>query len=216
MILERFTVGPFAENTYIIGKTPEVAIIDPGGSSDEIAELIESRGWKPQAILLTHGHIDHIAHVAHLAERYGIGCRIHRGDDWLLRTPQFPELEAMMGARPCPEPESYFEDGDALEVAGLQLRVVHTPGHSPGGVCFVDEESGTIVVGDTIFRRGIGRTDLPGGSLAELEDSIRERLFTLERDYTLWPGHGPETSLEEEREDNPYFGRHAPPLAVPT
>jgi glyoxylase-like metal-dependent hydrolase (beta-lactamase superfamily II) len=81
-------------------------------------------------------------------------------------------------------------------------------------VCFVDEESGTIVVGDTIFRRGIGRTDLPGGDLGELQNSIRERLFALDGDYALWPGHGPETSLDEEREDNPYFGRHAPPLAV--
>ena len=96
-----------------------------------------------------------------------------------------------------------------MEVAGLTLRVVHTPGHTPGGVCLIDEASRNVLAGDTIFQRGIGRTDLPGGDMATLERSIRQRLFTLEGDYTLWPGHGPETKLSEEREENPFFGRHA-------
>jgi hydroxyacylglutathione hydrolase len=138
MIQRRFTVGPFAENCYVIGAPPRVAVVDPGGESDRIAEFIDEQGWRPEKVLLTHGHLDHIAHVAHVCERYGIGCHIHRDDDWLLRTPQFPELEALVGARPCPEPEGYFADGDTLEVAGLSLEVLHTPGHTPGGVCFID------------------------------------------------------------------------------
>ncbi len=209
MILAHFTVGPFAENTYLIGVAPRVAIVDPGGESDRIAQKIEDEGWQPEAILLTHGHIDHIAHVAHLAERYSLGCRIHRDDHWLLTTPQWPEMAAMMGARPCPQPEGFFADGDIVEVAGLTLSVIHTPGHSPGGVCFVDAASRNIVVGDTIFCRGIGRTDLPGGDFDQLGASIRDRLFSLEGDYTLWPGHGPKTGLEAEREANPFFGRQA-------
>ena len=209
MILQRLTVGPLAENTYIIGVPPRVAIVDPGGESDLIAQVVAEQGWEPEVILLTHGHIDHIAHVAHVAERWGIGCRIHRDDEWLLTSPQMPQLAEMMGARPCPAPEGYFEDGDSIDVAGMHLQVLHTPGHSPGGVCFIDEGSRTIVVGDTIFHRGIGRADLPGGDLAVLERSIRERLFTLEGDYVLWPGHGPETRLSEERVANPFFGERA-------
>ena len=206
MILERFTVGPFAENCYLIGKAPRVAIVDPGGESDRIAEVIDGNGWKPEAILLTHGHIDHVAHCRQLAERYGIPTYIHRGDVFLLQSPQFPEFAKMLGAQPCPEPAGYLEEGVPVEVAGLRLRILHTPGHTPGGVCLFDDESGDALVGDTIFYRGNGRTDLPGGDFATLATSVRDRLFAVEGDWRLWPGHGPETRLDEERAENPFFG----------
>lgn len=206
MILERFTVGPFAENCYLIGKAPRVAVVDPGAESDRIAAAIDSRGWKPEAILLTHGHIDHVAHVGHLAERYGLPSYIHRADVFLLQSSQFPEFAAMLAARPCPEPAGFLEEGVPVEVAGLRLRVLHTPGHTPGSVCLLDEESGEALVGDTLFHRGIGRTDLPGGDFASLAHSVRDRLFTVEGDWRLWPGHGPETRLDEERRENPFFG----------
>jgi len=209
MILERLTVGPFAENVYVVGTPPAVAIVDPGAESERLFRLLDDKGWRPEAILLTHGHIDHIAHVAHVAERYGIGCRIHQGDEWLLDAPQLPELSEMMGGRPCPPPEAFFADGDTVEVAGLSLRVLHTPGHTPGGVCFFHDASGQAIVGDTIFHRGIGRTDLPGGDMATLARSVTARLFTVAGDWTLWPGHGPETTLEEERTENPFFGTGA-------
>jgi glyoxylase-like metal-dependent hydrolase (beta-lactamase superfamily II) len=112
----------------------------------------------------------------------------------------------MLGARPCPEPTGYLEEGVPVEVAGLRLRVLHTPGHTPGSVCLIDSESGEMLVGDTVFYRGVGRTDLPGGDFAKLADSVRERLFAVEGDFRLWPGHGPETRLEEERQENPFFG----------
>ena len=209
VILERFVVGPFAENTYLIGVPPRVAVVDPGGESEAIARTIEERGWTVEGILLTHGHIDHIAHVAPLAERFGVGCRIHQGDDFLLRVRQMPEIEPMLGFRRCPDPQAYLGDGETLEVAGLTLQVLHTPGHSPGGVCFVDEASREILVGDTIFQRGIGRTDLPGGDYETLGRSIRERLFALPGEWTLYPGHGPATTLDEERRENPFFGAQA-------
>lgn len=209
MILARYTVGPFAENVYVVGVPPRVAVVDPGAESERIMAAIDAEGWKPEAILLTHGHIDHIAHCAHVAERYGIGVTCHEADGPLLRHEQMPELGAMIGARPCPEPERWWKDGETVSVAGLDLRVLHTPGHTPGGVCLIHEESRNVLVGDTVFHRGIGRTDLPGGDMATLERSIREGLFALDGDYVLWPGHGPETKLSEERQENPFFGRRA-------
>jgi hydroxyacylglutathione hydrolase len=109
MILQRLTVGPFAENCYVIGKAPRVAIVDPGAESDRIFEAVDRQGWKPEAILLTHGHIDHVAHCGHVAERYRIPVYIHRGDLALLGKPQFPEFAAMIGARVCPEPAGFLE-----------------------------------------------------------------------------------------------------------
>ncbi len=209
MLVDRFTVGPFAENCYLIGAPPRVAVVDPGAESERLFEAIERQRWKPEAILLTHGHLDHIAHAAQVAERYGIGLRIHAGDLPYLRHPQMPEYAAMIGYRPPPEPEAFLEDGQTLEVAGLTLRVLHCPGHTPGHVVLIDEASRQILVGDVIFQRGVGRTDLPGGDTETLRHSIQDRLFQLEGDYTLYPGHGPETTLAEEREDNPFFGRQA-------
>lgn len=209
MILARFTVGPFAENVYVVGVPPRVAVVDPGGESEQVMAAIDAEGWKPEAVLLTHGHLDHIAHVAHVVERYGVGVTCHEADRFLLENEQMPDLAAMLGARPCPEPDRWWTHGETVEVAGLDLRVVHTPGHTPGGVCLVHEESRNVLAGDTIFHRGIGRTDLPGGDMSTLERSIKERLFTLEGDYVLWPGHGPETKLSEERDQNPFFGKNA-------
>lgn len=209
MILARFTVGPFAENVYVIGVPPRVAVVDPGAESDRVMASIDDEGWKPEAVLLTHGHLDHIAHCAHVAERYGIGLTCHEDDRFLLENEQMPEFAAMLGARPCPTPERWWQDGETVEVAGLELEVLHTPGHTPGGVCLIHQPSRNILVGDTLFHRGIGRTDLPGGDTATLGRSIRDRLFALDGDYTCWPGHGPETSLAEERVDNPFFGENA-------
>ncbi|HMB54961.1 MAG TPA: MBL fold metallo-hydrolase, partial [Thermoanaerobaculia bacterium] len=195
MILARFTVGPFAENVYVVGKPPRVAVVDPGGDSDRLFAYLDENELQPEAILLTHAHIDHIAHCAHVAERYGIGVTVHPDDLPLYHHDQMPEFAAMLGARPRPEPERLWQDGETAEVAGLTLRVTHTPGHSPGSVCLIDEESRNILVGDVLFQRSIGRTDLPGGDHQTLLTSIRERLFSLEGDYRCWPGHGPETTL---------------------
>jgi hydroxyacylglutathione hydrolase len=209
VILETFTVGPFAENCYLIGEGPRVAVVDPGAESERLFHRIEAEGWRPEAVLLTHGHLDHIAHAAHVAERYRIGLRIHEADLPYLRHPQMPEYGAMMGYRPPPEPEGFLEDGQALAVAGLTLKVLHCPGHTPGHVVLIHEASRSILVGDVIFQRGVGRTDLPGGDTATLAHSIQQRLFRLPGDYTLYPGHGAPTTLDEEREENPFFGRRA-------
>lgn len=209
MLLESLTVGPLEENCYLVGAAPRAAIVDPGAESDRIFRAIERLGLAPEAILLTHGHVDHIAHCAAVAERYGIGVWVHRADLPYLERPQWPELEELLGARPCPPPERFVEEGETIEVAGLALGVLHTPGHTPGGVCYLDEPSRTILVGDTLFALGVGRTDLPGGDGAALERSIRTKLFALDGDWRLLPGHGPETSLAVERIENPFVGARA-------
>ncbi len=211
MLLARFTVGPFAENCYVIGLPPAVAVVDPGAESDRIAAALDEQGWRPEAVLLTHGHLDHIAHAAQVCERYGVGVWAPREDLYLLESPQIPELGEMIGARPCPAPERFWTDGETAAVAGLELEVIHTPGHTPGSVCLAHRPSRTMLVGDTLFERGVGRVDLPGGDLGALERSIRGRLFALDGDWSLYPGHGAETTLEAERRDNPFFGAAATP-----
>ncbi len=209
MILESLTVGPLEENCYLIGVAPRCAVVDPGAESDRIFALVEQRGLAVESVVLTHGHVDHIAHVPHVCERYGVGLVVHRADLPYLERPQWPELEAMLGARPCPTPTGWLEEGVRHQVAGLSLDVLHTPGHTPGGVCLIDRESRQVLVGDTIFNRGVGRTDLPGGDWDTLKRSIRQKLFGLEGDWELFPGHGPATDLASERLENPFVGAGA-------
>lgn len=203
------TVGPLEENCWLVGEAPRCAVVDPGAESDRIFAAIDRLHLVPEKIVLTHGHVDHIAHCAHVAERYGLGLVVHRADLPYLERPQWPELEALLGSRPCPPPEAFLEEGVDYEVAGLRLRVVHTPGHTPGGVCLVDDASRTILVGDTLFAGSVGRVDLPGGDGPTLLRSIRDKLFALEGDWRLLPGHGPETTMEVERQENPFVGARA-------
>jgi hydroxyacylglutathione hydrolase len=206
VLLAGLTVGPLEENCWLVGVAPRCAVVDPGAESERIVAEIERLGLVPEKILLTHGHVDHIAHCAHVADRYGLGLWVHRADLPYLERPQWPELEALLGARPCPAPERLLEGGEEIDIAGLLLKVIHTPGHTPGGVCYLDEPSRTILVGDTLFAGSVGRTDLPGGDWSALVRSIQTRLFPLGGDYRLLPGHGPETTLEQERRENPFVG----------
>jgi glyoxylase-like metal-dependent hydrolase (beta-lactamase superfamily II) len=206
VLISGLTVGPLEENCWLVGKAPRCAVVDPGAESERIFAEIDRLRLVPEKILLTHGHVDHIAHCAQVAEKYGVGVWVHRADLPFLQGPQWPELEALLGARPCPVPERFVEDGEELDVARLALRVIHTPGHTPGGVCYVDEASREILVGDTLFAGSVGRTDLPGGDWSALVRSIQSKLFPLAGDWRLLPGHGPETTLELERRENPFVG----------
>ena len=206
MKLAALTVGPLEENCWLVGVAPRCVVVDPGAESGRIFAEIERLGLVPEKILLTHGHVDHIAHCAQVAERYGIGLWVHRADLPYLERRQWPELESLLGARPCPAPERFVADGETISLADLELEVRHTPGHTPGGVCYLHAPSRSILVGDTLFAGSVGRTDLPGGDWATLARSIRTRLFTLDGDWTLLPGHGPETTLQAERIDNPFVG----------
>ena len=132
MILEALTVGPLEENCYLIGVAPRCAVVDPGAESERIFARIEELGLEVEGVVLTHGHVDHIAHVPHVCERYGVGAVVHRADLPYLDRPQWPELEAMLGARPCPSPAGWLEEGVPYEIAGLTLEILHTPGTRPG------------------------------------------------------------------------------------
>ncbi len=199
-------VGPLAENTYIVGHVAsgKAVVIDPGDEADEILRRIAGHGWILDKILLTHGHLDHVGAVAPLKERTGASIHIHPDDVDLMRTAG--RQGAMFGLRipTPPPPDVLVREGDTVSLGGdVAFRVLHTPGHTPGHVTYL---SGDLAfVGDLIFQGSIGRTDLPGGSLDDLLRAVREKIFTLPGETTLFSGHGPATTVGDEKRGNPFF-----------
>ena len=203
--VEVAAVGPFQENAFFLGTSAseEVVLIDPGDEAERLLERVEARGWKPVAIVNTHAHLDHVCAVQPIKERLGIPFHLHPGDLPVLAAA--PEHALFFGVRPpaVPEVEHALEDGEVLELAGLRLEVLHTPGHSPGGVCL--RVAGHLFAGDTLFAGSIGRTDLPGGDHQTLLSSIRERLLCLPDETVVHCGHGPDTTIGQERISNPFL-----------
>ncbi len=203
--------GPIGTNTYIVycesgaeGSPADCVVIDPGASKPIIAKLNELNLGCTH-ILLTHGHFDHIMGVAKIKEKYGAKVYIHNADASALSGGD-GSLAYMAGAsiEGC-EVDKKLKGGDSFTAAGLEFTVLHTPGHTPGGACFVIERERVIFSGDTLFRLSVGRTDLPGGNGMQLYESIAYRLFTLKGDYRVLPGHEDETTLEYERRFNPFM-----------
>ena len=192
--IETLPLGAYQTNCYIVWgeNSHDCIVIDPGYAPEQVILEAEDLGKLITAILLTHGHFDHVGGVKGIAER--LGCPVYLHEQELSQ----PEE---MTAGPLYYTCTYGE-GDILQVAGLTLRVLHTPGHTPGSVCLMAED--TIFAGDTLFQNSIGRTDFPGGSFAQMQKSLR-RLAALEGDFRLLPGHGPATTLEKERKYNPYM-----------
>lgn len=200
-ILRRVT-GPVAVNTYLVinEERAEGVLVDPGGDAEALEELIARERIAVKAILLTHGHFDHIGACAHF-QRWGIPVYIHSEDAKMLYT--HANLGAAMGCSVEPLHTDYeVADGEELNLAGMKFRVLYTPGHTRGGVCYLT--GNTIFSGDTLFAGSVGRSDFPGGDGAQLVQSIREKLFSLEGEYRVLPGHEEETSLNWERAHNPY------------
>ena len=195
--IERMTTGPIQVNTYLIqdANTGACAIVDPGGQAGEILRRLPR---KPELILLTHGHIDHIGAVAQLARATGARVLLGQADLPAARDGQV-NLAAMMGL-PF-EPFQAQPYGESVALGATRLTVIPTPGHTPGGVCLFD--GAHLFCGDTLFAGGVGRTDFPGGSFADLRGSIL-RLYALPGDPAALPGHGPQTTLQAERRGNPY------------
>ena len=207
--LLRFPNGPFQANAYLlIGRSGRhAAVIDPGLEVAPLLDAIRERDLTVDWILDTHGHLDHTAGNAALKRATGAPLAIHADDViWLQR------LQAQGAAFGCrvedsPAPDVVLRDGQRLPFDGGEIEVLHTPGHSPGSVCF--RLGDLLLVGDTLFRGSVGRTDLPGGSWEALLRSVRERLFVLPDALPCWPGHGEETTLGEERRDNPFVSDSA-------
>lgn len=197
------TVGPFQENCYLLAKDGELAIFDPGDEPERLISAIERVGAKPRYILLTHAHLDHVGAAKALQERYDIPLCVPEGEVELLEA--LPVQCQMFGMPPAPQPrvDRVLAGHESLPLGTGTLTQLQTPGHSPGGTCYRLDDH--VFVGDTIFAGGVGRTDLWGGSWPTLQASIEANLFTLPDDVTLYPGHGPTTTVGAEKRSNPFF-----------
>ena len=208
-LIHRLVVGPLQANCYVAAcpRTREAAIVDPGGDADRIAARVLEEGLRPRCIVNTHAHPDHAGANAALKARFGVPVLMHRAEAAMLRHAE-PLLQRLgLPFEPPPPPDALLEDGDAIAPGEIVFRVVHTPGHSPGGICLLHDLSSPPILlsGDTLFAGSVGRTDLPGGSQEALEASIRYRILPLPDETLLLPGHGPETTLGRERNSNPYL-----------
>jgi hydroxyacylglutathione hydrolase len=207
MKVRTLTVGPVACNCAIVvcPQTLEAAIVDPGGNGDRILAAAREMGAKVRLLLHTHGHFDHVLATREVAQATGAGVAIHRNDRALYENlPQQGTIFGFCAERP-PAPTQILEGGEIIAIGSLSARVIHTPGHTPGSVGFYFEANGILLAGDTLFADSIGRTDLPGGSFPDILKSIQGKLYPLPGDTRVIPGHGPETTIAREREENPFI-----------
>ncbi len=205
MFLETVVVGPLQENSYVIAceESKEAVVIDPGAEAERIYRVVTFHGFRLKYIMNTHGHLDHIGGVAEMVEQAGAPFLLHQNDVYLIEGIEDEPLQAFFQVPIPPPPERFLKDGDIIAVGHLKFQVLHTPGHTPGSVCFLVEN--TLFSGDTLFSSSVGRTDMPGGSHEQLIRSIREKLLPLHDDISIYPGHGPETTIGRERQCNPYL-----------
>ena len=192
-MLRKLVVGPYQTNCYILAckDTLEGVVIDPGDEVARILKEISRNGIQVRSILITHGHVDHIGGAAELKRITKAPIFIHPSDAPALRFP----------------PDGNLREGQEIQVGTYTLTVLHTPGHSPGGVCFI--APGAVFTGDTLFAGSVGRTDFPGGSHETLVAGVRKKIFPLGDDLRVYPGHGPASTIGQERRMNPFFQSYA-------
>lgn len=200
-------VGPLAVGCYLVEHVAsrKAAVIDPGGDGESILEQAGQLGVEVDGILLTHGHFDHVGAVAHLKKKTGAPVYLHEADVERMRHAKRQGLMFGLLIPDQPPPDVLVGDGDRVKAAGLEFVVAHTPGHTPGCVSYLLEPEKMVFVGDLIFSGSIGRTDLPGGDYDALIRAVREKIFVLPDDTVLFPGHGPATTVGEEKRTNPFF-----------
>lgn len=202
-----FTVGNLAVNCWFLTNedTKETLVFDPGGESERIDAYAKKHGWTIRAILLTHGHSDHIGGVGRLRELTGAKIYALDKEEPMLLDAK-TNLSVFIDRRVITlEADEFLKDGQELTLAGITLRVLHTPGHTPGGCSYYCAEAGCVFAGDTLFCGSVGRSDFPGGSMSELVRSVREKLFSLPDGTKVYPGHGEETSIGYEKQYNPFI-----------
>jgi glyoxylase-like metal-dependent hydrolase (beta-lactamase superfamily II) len=205
MKYELVIVGALETNCYLVycEETRACAVIDPGAEHEKIIAAIADLELMPAVVLNTHGHVDHIGGNVDIVQKYGVPLAMHPADAGMLKVSDHIELSLLLGARNSPPPDRLLAEGDTITVGRVSLRVIHIPGHTPGSIGFV--AAGVLFSGDTLFCGGVGRTDLPGGSWKDLEKSIRERILTLPDETVVLPGHGPWTTVEQEKSSNPFL-----------
>lgn len=203
MIINALSVGPFQANCYIVGSenTGDGMLIDPGDEADEILGNVARQNLKISLIVLTHGHIDHIGAVKEIKDATKAPIAIHAEDAKNLSRNATSTMFGLSYPAP-PAPDRLLKDGDVIKVGDLSFTVISTPGHSPGSMCLFGQ--GVLFSGDTLFREGIGRSDLPGGNYRELMASLH-RLMALPEDTVVYPGHGPKTTIGTEKKQNPFI-----------
>ena len=203
--VRHLVVGAVATNCYIAEnkKTKEALIIDPGDNAARIVQIIKEDGVVPVAVLLTHGHFDHAMAAQEVAEQYGIKIYAHETEKETLETPQI-NLSGMIGRTLTFHADCYVKDGDILNLAGFEIRVLHTPGHTQGGVSYYVEKEGVLFSGDTLFCCSVGRSDFATSSTSALIRSIKEKLFLLPDETKVFPGHMGATTIGNEKVNNPY------------
>jgi glyoxylase-like metal-dependent hydrolase (beta-lactamase superfamily II) len=202
LILRNLVVGPFGSNCYIVGSESDKVgiIVDPGADANDILKEVKELGLDIRYIVLTHGHMDHIGAVKGVKEATGAEVAVHADDARFLRR---LSLSTLYNRSFPASPDRLLGDGDSIDAGDLHFTVLHTPGHSPGGICLLG--CGILFSGDTLFNHGIGRTDFPGCSHSQLINNIHTRLMTLPDDTLVYPGHGPETTIGTERRGNPFL-----------
>jgi glyoxylase-like metal-dependent hydrolase (beta-lactamase superfamily II) len=205
IILRKMVVGQMDTNCYILGcaATKDGAVIDPGGDADAVKSAIEDMGLTIRIIVNTHGHVDHMAANAEVKRATGAELMIHEYDAGMLQDPTTNLSASAFGPVVSPAADRLLVDGDTIKVGTLQLNVLHTPGHTEGGICLLGR--GYVFSGDTLFAGSVGRSDFPGGDPTVLVHSIRSRLLCLADTTAVLPGHGPNTTIGNEKECNPYL-----------
>lgn len=204
MILKRLVVGPIAANCYVIGDrgSRDGCIIDPGDDADKILAVVRETGLEIRFLIGTHGHFDHIAAVSALKKSLNCDFLLHEKDIPFVRQSQSTAQQWGIRIDQVPEPDRLVNDGDKLSLGNLELEILHTPGHSPGGISIYVPGEKLVFTGDTLFQGSIGRTDFAMGSMEELVGSIKNRLYTLPDDTVAHTGHGESTTIGREKTGN--------------
>lgn len=204
MIFETLEVGMYAANCYIVGseETNEAAIIDPGADFNTIDNTLNKLGLIPKIVILTHYHGDHIGAVEKFIEKYGTKVYIHKEDAEALNNSSMNFSKSMFGKGINIKADEELNDGDVINLGELKFEIIHTPGHTKGGICI--KVGNIMMTGDTLFNSSIGRTDFPGGSFEEIIKSIKEKIFKYDDDTVVYPGHMSPTTIKREKQYNPF------------
>jgi hydroxyacylglutathione hydrolase len=211
MILESAAVGPFFKNGYVVGceRTRQAVFIDPGDEVEQLLAFIAAEALKVTHILLTHAHVDHVSGVAEAKRALGAPIYLHKDDLFLYQNAVRTGMMFGLTVEQPPPVDHYYEGSGPIVFGDYEVRIGHTPGHCPGGVCLALSKKGApgapdLFVGDTLFAGSIGRTDLPGGDYETLLRSITEVLFAFPDESVVYSGHGPETTIGQEKRSNPF------------
>ena len=209
MFIDSIVLGDFLTNFYILRDSQNQTyciIIDPGLQPQPLLDFLQNNNLKPLAVILTHGHADHFAGLSALKQNFPqIKVHIHKLDADMLADP-YANLSLLAAAKLSAQPpDTLLSDGDSIDIAGINLTVLHTPGHTPGGISLYSKQDNIVFTGDALFAESIGRTDFPSGDTDQLLKSIKQKLLTLPEDTNVYPGHGPKTSIRNEKAHLPFL-----------